>query len=196
MNKTKVCCKCNRELSVDNFYKHNRATDGLQCWCKECLNGYRQTHKEHYNQYQKEYQQTHKQRCNQYQNQYQKERQKQFKGYYLYIILDKQDNVAYIGQTSNYYNRLYYHLSGYVDSTKELFANNEWACIKYLDVSNIVENEAELRALENALIELYEPRCNTRLNIIRDIDKGRLFNLIATLHSILNEWIVFKSNNN
>ena len=185
INDTKRCTKCGRELSIECFNKCKTTKDGLQCWCKECLNGYRQTHKEHYNQYQR-----------QYVKEYQKEWQKQFKGYYLYIILDKQDNIVYVGQTSNYYNRLYYHLSGYVDSTKELFANNEWACIKYLDVSNIVENEAELRALENELIELYEPRCNTRLNIIRDIDKGRLFNLIATLHSILNEWIVFKSNNN
>lgn len=185
INDTKRCTKCGRELSIECFNKCKTTKDGLQCWCKECLNGYRQTHKEHYNQYQR-----------QYVKEYQKEWQKQFKGYYLYIILDKQDNIVYVGQTSNYYNRLYYHLSGYVDSTKELFANNEWGCIKYLDVSNFVENEMELRALENALIELYNPRCNTRLNIIRDIDKGRLFNLIATLHSILNEWIVFKSNNN
>ena len=53
----------------------------------------------------------------------------------------------------------------------------------------------ELKALENALIELYEPRCNTPLNIIRDIDKDRLYSLLAQLHSILNEWIVFRVNN-
>ena len=204
--KTKVCGKCNRELPISEFANNKATKDGLQCWCKECYNGYRQTNKQHYNQYQKKYQQTHSQTYKEYQKEYyktnkehlsqqQKEYYSQFKGYYLYIILDKQDKVVYVGETSNYYNRLYQHLSENVNSTKGLFANNEWGCIKYLDVS-FVENEMELKALENALIELYEPRCNTKLNIIRDVDRDRLFSLVATLHSILNEWEIFKTNNN
>ena len=175
--KTKKCTKCNRELPISEFYKDNRAKDGLQCWCKGCKSEHNQTHRQHYNQYHKEY-------CN------------QFKGYYLYIILDKQDKIVYVGQTSNYYTRLCQHLSGGVDSTKELFDSGNWGSIKYLNVSNFVENEMELRALENALIELYNPRLNTVKNIIRDIDKDRLFSLVATLHNILNEWITFKTNYN
>ena len=205
--KTKKCSKCGRELSIDDFYKDNRAKDGLQCWCKGCYNGYRQTNKEHYNRYQRQYWQTNSQYLKECQRQYRqtnkehinqrnKEYYDRFKGYYLYIILGKNNEIVYVGQTTNYYKRLYNHLSGYVDSTKELFANNEWSCIKYLNVGDIVENEAELRALENELIELYKPRLNTRLNIINDIDRGRLFGLLAQLHSILNEWIVFKTNNN
>ena len=198
MENTKVCCKCNRELSVSEFYKDKTRKDGLQCWCKECCSKYKQTYnktnRQYLNQYHNQYRQTHKQYYNQYQNQYQKEYKKQFKGYYLYIILDKQGNVVYVGQTTNYYNRLCQHLSGGVDSTKELFANNEWACIKYLDVGHIVANNLELKALENELIELYQPRCNIQLNVIRDIDRGRLFSLLAQLHSILNEWIIFKTN--
>ena len=175
--KTKRCNKCGRELPIDSFSKNNKAKDGLYCWCKACHSKYRQTNKEHYNQ-----------TNNQFRN--------QFKGYYLYIILDKQDNVVYVGETVNYYNRLYRHLSGNVDSTQELFSSGDWSKIKYLDVSNLVENEVELRALENELIELYQPRLNTVKNIIRDIERGRLFSLIATLHSILNEWITFKTNTN
>ena len=177
MSETKVCTKCNRELPISEFYKCKDSKDKLQYWCKGCKGEHNQTHKQYYNQYRKQY-------------------KEQFTGYYLYIILGKNNNIVYVGQTTNYYNRLYNHLSGYVDSTKELFASNEWSCIKYLDVGHIVENEAELRALENALIELYEPRLNTRLNIIRDINKDRLFNLLAQLHSILNEWVVFKTNSN
>ena len=182
--KTKKCSKCGRELSIDDFYKDNRAKDGLQSWCRGCRNKYNQTYKQTNSQY--------KQHQMQYQNQY----RNQFKGYYLYIIKDKNNKIVYVGQTSNYYNRLTTHLSGGSNATKELFANNEWGCIKYLDVSNFVENEMELRALENALIELYNPRLNTVKNIIRDIDNDRLFSLIATLHSILNEWITFKTNTN
>ena len=179
--KTKRCTKCNRELPISEFSKYNKAKDGLQGYCKECHSKYHQT-----------YEQTNRQYINQYKRQY----NKQFKGYYLYIILDKQDNVVYVGQTSNYYNRLMNHLSENNDSTKELFSSGNWSSIKYLDVEHIVANEMELRALENALIELYNPRLNTLKNIIRDIDKDRLFGLLAELHGILNEWVVFKTNYN
>ena len=204
--KTKRCTKCNRELPISEFYKDNKAKDGLQCYCKECHNKYNQTYeqKQYQKEYQKQYQQINKEHLKEYQRQYratnsqhlnqqQKEYRNQFKGYYLYIIKDKQDNIVYVGQTSNYYNRLTNHLSGGVNATKELFNSGDWGCIKYLDVS-FVENDLELRALENELIELYQPRCNTHLNIIRDVDRGRLFSLLAQLHSILNEWIVFRTN--
>ena len=190
--KTKKCTKCGRELSIECFGNNKTKKDGLQCWCRECKNGYSQTynktHKEHYKQYYKA--------NKQHRNQYDKEYYKQFKGYYLYIIQDKNNKIVYVGETTNYYYRLMHHLSENVNATKGLFASNDWSKIKYLDVSNLVENEVELRALENELIELYQPRLNTVKNIIRDIERGRLFSLIATLHSILNEWIVFKSNNN
>lgn len=170
--KTKKCSKCNRILPISEFSKDKTRKDKLQYWCKECSNKYYKTnsqqHKEYYD---------------------------RFKGYYLYIILDKQDKVVYVGETTNHYKRLCNHLSGYVNSTKELFASNEWGCIKYLDVS-FVANEMELKSLENELIELYEPRLNTQLNIIRDIDRGRLFSLIATLHSMNQDWEIFKTNTN
>ena len=181
--KTKRCSKCGRELPTDNFYRDNRAKDGLYSWCKECHSKYYQTYK-----------QTNKQYLNQYNNQYQKQYYKQFKGYYLYIILDKQDEVVYVGQTTNYYTRLCHHLSGGVNSTKELFTNNEWAYIKYLDVGDIVANEMELKVLENMLIEIYEPKLNKAKNIIRDVSNDRLFSLIATLHNMNQEWKVFRVN--
>jgi hypothetical protein len=31
---TKICTKCNKELPIENFYKHNR--DGYRSRCKEC----------------------------------------------------------------------------------------------------------------------------------------------------------------
>ena len=189
--KTKKCSKCGRELPTDNFYKDNRTKDGLYSNCKECHSKYQQTNKQHYNQYHRQYYKTNKEHYSQYQKEY----NKQFTGYYVYIILDKQDNVAYVGETTNYYKRLCRHLSGGVDSTKELFANNDWYCIKYLDVSDIVENDLELKAMENELIELYEPRCNTQLNIIHDIDRGRLFSLLAQLHNMNNnDWKIFRVN--
>ena len=178
--KTKRCSKCGRILPIDNFSKDKTRKDGLQSNCKECCSKYQQTNRQYLNQYQREYN---------------KEYYKQFKGYYLYIIVDKQGNVAYVGETTNYYNRLCNHLSGGVNNaTKELFKSGNWSYIKYLDVSNFVENDIELKALENELIELYQPRCNTQVNVIHDIDRGRLFSLLAQLHNMNNDWKIFRVN--
>lgn len=35
--KVKVCKKCGRALTVDNFNKKAAAVDGLQDWCKDCM---------------------------------------------------------------------------------------------------------------------------------------------------------------
>ena len=180
--KTKKCSRCGKELPIDNFYRDNRTKDGLYCDCKEC-----------HSKITKKYIKANRDIVNQYQKQYNKQYQKHFKGYYLYIIQDKNNEIVYVGQTSNYYKRLCNHISGYVNATKELFNSGNWSYIKYLDVS-FVENDLELKALENELIELYQPRCNTKLNIIHDIDRGRLFSLLAQLHCILNDWKVFRVN--
>jgi len=36
MLKTKVCFKCKKEKTIDNFYKHPKMTDGFLGKCKEC----------------------------------------------------------------------------------------------------------------------------------------------------------------
>ena len=187
---TKKCTKCNKELPIECFSKCKTTKDGLQYYCRECYNEYYQTNKQHISQCHKQYQQANRQYYNQINNRF----RKQFEGYYLYIIFDKQDNIVYVGQTTNYYNRLYQHLSGYTNATKEVFDSGDWSKIKYLDVGHIVESEMELRALENELIHLYQPRCNTHLNIIRDIDEDRLFSIVTTLHSMNNEWEEFRTN--
>lgn len=37
---TKVCKKCGRELTIDNFARNKATTDGLQHECKECKSAY------------------------------------------------------------------------------------------------------------------------------------------------------------
>ena len=37
---TKICRKCGKELSIDNFYKDRSAEDGLRCYCKACIKAY------------------------------------------------------------------------------------------------------------------------------------------------------------
>ena len=163
--KTKKCSRCGRILSTDNFYRDNRTKDRLYCDCKEC----------------------HSKIVN-------KNFTNKFTGYYVYIIQDKNNEIVYVGKTTNYYKRLSHHISGYVDSTKELFDNGDWGIIKYLDVSDLVANEMELKVLENMLIGIYEPKLNKAKNIIRDVDNDRIFTLIATLHNMSQDWKIFKVN--
>jgi len=33
----KVCTKCSKSFTVDNFWKQSKAKDGLNTWCKGCI---------------------------------------------------------------------------------------------------------------------------------------------------------------
>ena len=54
----KTCSHCKAEKPLTEFYKNKTRKDGLQCACKVCnrraLKAYRETNREHVNQYQKE----------------------------------------------------------------------------------------------------------------------------------------------
>jgi len=41
MDRLKICNKCDTEFTVDMFGKRKNSIDGLQCWCKNCMNEYR-----------------------------------------------------------------------------------------------------------------------------------------------------------
>jgi hypothetical protein len=47
MNKTKKCCACKNDLSLDMFSKNKHSPDGLQTICKKCVKIYNQLHKEY-----------------------------------------------------------------------------------------------------------------------------------------------------
>lgn len=106
------------------------------------------------------------------------------RGYYLYIILNKDNKVLYVGSTEHLYSRLHSHINCN-SNIKELMQTDKWDKIKYLDVTNLVYNREELNCLENMLIEIYETEWNTKLNIIKNIDKLREFSLGAELHSTI-----------
>ena len=48
MEKFKVCTKCHKELTVDNFYKNKINKDGIGTRCKSCLIEYTQQNKNKY----------------------------------------------------------------------------------------------------------------------------------------------------
>jgi hypothetical protein len=112
------------------------------------------------------------------------------KGYYLYVILDKNNRVLYVGSTEHLKNRLGMHLSCN-SNIKELMKTDKWDKIKYLDITNLVNNREELNYLENSLIELYDTEYNNQLNIIKHMNKLREFCLISELHSLTKKWSLY-----
>lgn len=112
------------------------------------------------------------------------------KGYYLYVILNKNNKVLYVGCTEHKKNRLYKHLSCN-SNIKELMQTKKWDKIKYLDITNLVNNRKELEFLESNLIELYKPSYNiNKDNIILD-DDLKMFSLISELHSLDQNWCTY-----
>lgn len=130
---------------------------------------------------------------------YQKEWHKQHEGFYLYIICNdngQDKEVLYVGMTTNYYNRINKHTNEFVSATKDIFQSGNWTSIKYIDLTDIVKSDMELKMLENTLIDLYEPSHNSVKNIIRDMDKLRELELCSYLHSVLGAWKTYKTNEN
>ena len=136
-----------------------------RCYCKSC-----------YSSYQKAYREEHKDR-----------------GYYLYIILNNNE-ILYVGATESIAYRIeQQHLKGH-SHIKELMLSDRWTNIKYLDITNLVKNREEMLLLENSLIELYNTDYNNKKNIIKNIDKLREFQLLAEVHSLNKEWIIYCEN--
>ena len=42
---TKICGKCGKELSIDNFHKNKSTKDGLHNYCKDCMKSYKTSKK-------------------------------------------------------------------------------------------------------------------------------------------------------
>lgn len=121
---------------------------------------------------------------------YKKEWDNSHKGYFLYIIKDKNNKILYVGETENIKARIENHLNGH-SHIKNLIQSDEWEVIEFTDITNLINNREELEVLENDLIELYKPKYNKRNNKIRNVNIQRQFSLIAELHSLKTSWKTF-----
>lgn len=112
-------------------------------------------------------------------------------GYYLYVVLNKDEKVEYVGATEAIKSRIEYsHISGN-SNIKELMMSEDWEYIKYLDITDIVENRNELLVLENTLIDLYPNKWNTHKKTTKELDKLREFSLLSELHSLDKKWKLY-----
>jgi len=80
--RTKICNRCGRELSLDNFSKCKKNKDGLQFYCKKCRKKYYEKNKEEISKRTKKYYETHKQEKKEYCKLHKKKRKKYSKKYY------------------------------------------------------------------------------------------------------------------
>lgn len=74
--KFKRCSKCKQVCPTTNFGKDRKAKDGLQFWCKDCKQKYRQEHKKEAKIYGKKYIQEHKEETQKYTQEHKEETQK------------------------------------------------------------------------------------------------------------------------
>lgn len=113
------------------------------------------------------------------------------KGYFLYIVINSNE-ILYIGKTSRIDKRVSQHVTCKVPSTKHIFEFGKWTEVKYIDLTEVVADDVELRVLENELINLYKPSCNVVTSTNYLLHNSRLFELITAIHS--REWEVYKIN--
>ena len=74
----KICLKCKRELDIINFGKNIFTKDGLNCYCKDCLQIYRDSHKEQ----KRIYRENHKEESKKHRQEHKKQISKRGKIYY------------------------------------------------------------------------------------------------------------------
>lgn len=128
---------------------------------------------------------------------YQKNYREEHKGYYLYLITGADDKILYVGATEKIFQRISAHitLNSHISDYMKL---NEWEVVKYIDISDLLEDRNELLTLENVLLELYEPPYNKpgHFNKVKEIDKFRELSLLTELHSfnVNNKWNIYAKN--
>ncbi|MDZ4994389.1 hypothetical protein GNF80_15670 [Clostridium perfringens] len=83
---------------------------------------------------------------------------KRFDGKFIYYLLDKQDKIRYVGETTNIYIRSKRHLNGHDPVTKDFVKSKDFKNIVFIDLENteLIKNEDELKYLEAYLINTYK----------------------------------------
>lgn len=178
-NKYSSYCKpCKREYSKQ-YYINNK--DYYKQYSKQYYNDnkdyykdYYIDNKEQYKQHNKQYYEDNKDYCKQYNKQY--KYKLRHTGYYIYIFC-KGNEVQYVGATEGIYHRIYHqHLKGNTH-IKDLVLSDEWDNVKYMDLTDIIDDRKELLFIEDYFINKFNPKKNKSLSNIHladDISKNLL----------------------
>lgn len=92
-------------------------------------------------------------------------------GFYIYMFVDIDGNIIYLGSSNRVAKRISRHLNGnehlYIP-TEDWFNIYRLKEVVYLDVTKIIKNYDELHYLESLFIANKEPRLNNKWNNDRD----------------------------
>ena len=158
---THNCSICGEEFTDRNKYSY---------YCKPCKSEYNKQYRINNKDYNKQYYIDNKDYFKQYKYRL------THTGYYIYIFC-KGNEVKYVGATEGIYHRIYHqHLKG-LSHIKDLVLSDEWDNIKYLDLTDIIDDRKELLFIEDYFINRFNPKKNKSLSNIHladDISKNLL----------------------
>lgn len=103
----KVCSKCKKELSYDNFHKNKNSKDGLNCWCKDCVKKIYADNRDERLKYQKDYKNANEERFKEQQKRYKtkvKEQNKE-KNYQKYKMYEKRNKEKLTKHRQEYFQK-------------------------------------------------------------------------------------------
>lgn len=107
-------------------------------------------------------------------------------GYYIYIFC-KGNEVQYVGATEGIYYRIHYqHLKG-LSHIKDFINSDEWDNVKYMDLTDIIDDRKELLFCEDYFIDKFKPQKNKSLSNIHladDIVKNLLEKIDKLLFNV------------
>lgn len=158
---THNCSICGEEFTDRNKYSS---------YCKPCKKEYNRQYRIDNKDYNKQYYIDNKDYFKQYKYRL------THTGYYIYIFC-KGNEVQYVGATEGIYHRIYHqHLKGNTH-IKDLVLSDEWDNVKYMDLTDIIDDRKELLFIEDYFINKFNPKKNKSLSNIHladDISKNLL----------------------
>ncbi|EJT6340598.1 GIY-YIG nuclease family protein [Clostridium perfringens] len=161
--KTWVKCKSNGCNSLVSAQKSNKK------YCRQCAaktkkednRKWIKEHKDKQNEYQRSYQREYQRKNKENTNKYKENFLNKYKGLFVYFLVNKENEIKYIGQTKNIYTRSIAHLSGNVPATRDFVASKDFKCIVYKNLVQLLAEE-ELKKLESYLLN------NTKAELLNE----------------------------
>lgn len=172
----KYCSKCGEVLEVGY----------IQNYCRTCKAEYNQRYVEDNKEYNKQYREDNREYYKEYQKQYYKDNIANKK--FIYFI-ESRDRTLYIGSCKGKY-RVIYHLKGqsHLEALVQDWAELGVAKVRYIDVTEIVNNDDERLYIEKLYIDMYKPLLNDA-EIRTDLD----ISIMERLEDIVyNEYVEFE----
>jgi hypothetical protein len=128
----KICSKCKTPYERKFFSKRSKSKDGLSAACKKCQKEYRDSHKEHYNEYMKKYVSDNKDKVKEWKRKNRENHKKE-------ILMYSKEYYREHKEDRKQYNKEYYKINKerLLNKKKDSYENNKE---KFLKIARINRN--------------------------------------------------------